>query len=87
LGFDVSWDNERRIPVISAEYEQQHITLASQTEPQGKAVAIDILGNVQNISGYIDNGSTWVRLAEPAAALGFAAIWDDKRRIPKKYTD
>lgn len=82
LGFDVSWDNERRIPVIAAEYEQPHITPANQTEPQGKAVALDILGNVQNISGYIDNGATWVRLTEFAAALGFAAIWDDKRRIP-----
>ncbi|MCL1883784.1 MAG: cell wall hydrolase, partial [Defluviitaleaceae bacterium] len=34
------------------------------------------------ISGYIETGETWVRLTDFAAALGFTATWDSKRRIP-----
>lgn len=53
-----------------------------EPEPTKPAVAIDILGKVKNISGYIENGATWVRLTEFSEALGYSAVWDDTRRIP-----
>lgn len=55
------------------------VELAPPTPP---AVALDILGNVQDITGYIENGATFVRLTEFADALGFSATWDEQRRIP-----
>ena len=45
-------------------------------------LTVDILGGVREIGGYIENGSTWVRLAELAPALGFEVWFDEARRIP-----
>ena len=47
-----------------------------------RTVAIDIMGSVQDVGGYIENGATFVRLTDFAAALGFAASWDSDRGIP-----
>ena len=47
-----------------------------------RTVAIDIIGSVQDVGGYIENGATFVRLTDFAAALGFAASWDSDRGIP-----
>ena len=49
---------------------------------QDRTVTLDILGNVREVSGYIENGATFVRLTDFAAALGFSALWDSDRRIP-----
>ena len=48
-----------------------------------QTVTMDILGNIQEISGYIDNGATWVRLTDICQALGYVATWDEARRMPK----
>ena len=47
-----------------------------------RTVTLDILGRVEEIAGYIENGATWVRLTEFVKALGFVASWDSNRRIP-----
>jgi hypothetical protein len=41
-----------------------------------------VLGQIQTVGGYIENGATFVRLTEIATALGYTASWDDERRIP-----
>ena len=47
-----------------------------------RKVTLDILGDVQEIRGFIENGETFVRLTDYSAALGFAASWDGDRRLP-----
>ena len=66
---------------IYAYLDIEHVIEPLPAPPTPK-VNLDILGSVQEISGYIQNGATWVRLTELSAALGFLASWDDKRRIP-----
>jgi len=53
-----------------------------QADKPVDTIPIDILGNLQHIRGYVENGTTWVRLADITSALGFAAYWDDVRRMP-----
>jgi len=53
-----------------------------EAEPPIRTVTLDILGRVEDISGYIESGATWVRLTEMGAALGFEVSWDETRRIP-----
>jgi len=81
LGFGVFWDSERRVPVVAAGEKPSRHQQGSGIYPQPQTVAIDILGSVQNITGYIEDGATWVRLTEIARALGFVATWDNERRI------
>jgi len=45
-------------------------------------LTLDILGNEQQIRGFIENGETFVRLTEFTSALGFATTWDAQRHIP-----
>ena len=47
-----------------------------------RTVALDILGKVQDVGGYIENGATFVRLTDFCDALGYRAEWDAERRIP-----
>jgi len=47
-----------------------------------RTVRLDVLGQTQNVGGYIENGSTFVRLTDIASALGYSATWDDERRLP-----
>ena len=56
--------------------------IPKQEPPTPRTITLDILGKVQEIGGYIKNGTTFVRLTEFAVALGFSATWDDQRRIP-----
>jgi len=51
-------------------------------EPQERRVTLNVLGEVQDIGGYIEDGITYVRLREIAAAMGYAAEWDEVRNIP-----
>ena len=53
-----------------------------ETPPAVRTVTLDVLGDVQDVRGYIDNGEAFVRLTEFANALGHTATWDSKRRIP-----
>ena len=47
-----------------------------------RTVTLDVLGTVQDIGGYIENGATFVRLTDFCEALGYRAEWDAERRIP-----
>ncbi|MCL1999423.1 MAG: cell wall hydrolase, partial [Turicibacter sp.] len=47
-----------------------------------QSITVEILGKVQNIGGLIENGQTFVRLTDLAAALGFVASWDEGRKMP-----
>ena len=56
-----------------------------QEEPPAtppRTISLDILGEVQEVGGIIENGTTFVRLTDISAALGFATTWDRERRIP-----
>jgi len=48
---------------------------------QEQVVAIDVLGKVQDISGYIEDGTTFVQLRDIAAAMGYVVVWDESRHI------
>jgi len=52
------------------------------TNTPDRTVSIDVLGKIQNVGGYIENGATFVRLTDIARALGYSVSWDDERRIP-----
>ena len=52
------------------------------TYSQEQVVTIDVLGKVQDINGYIDDGVTYVQLRGMATAMGYAVSWDEGRRIP-----
>ena len=58
------------------------------THPAMPRVDIDILGNIKDITGYIDNGRTMVWLVDiihaisEATGLNLSAVWDDLRHIP-----
>jgi len=54
----------------------------TQPAEPARTVTLDILGKVQDVRGFIENGETFVRLTEYSAALGFAATWDGDRRLP-----
>ncbi|MCL1999630.1 MAG: N-acetylmuramoyl-L-alanine amidase [Turicibacter sp.] len=43
---------------------------------------IDILGRIETVGGFIENGATFVRLTDFAAALGYEVSWDEVRRLP-----
>jgi hypothetical protein len=58
------------------ETEKTSLQLISPT------LTLDILGSIQQIRGFIENGETFVRLTELTNALGFVATWDAQRHIP-----
>ncbi|MCL1999672.1 MAG: N-acetylmuramoyl-L-alanine amidase [Turicibacter sp.] len=43
---------------------------------------IDILGRVETVGGFIENGATFVRLTDFAMTLGYEVSWDEVRRLP-----
>ena len=53
-----------------------------QPEPQPRSVTLDILGTVQDIPGFNENGRNYVQLRAICEALGFRAEWDEIRRLP-----
>ena len=56
--------------------------LTPKTPPSPRKITLDILGKVQDIGGYIENGATFVRLTDFCDAVGLRASWDEKRRLP-----
>ena len=62
--------------------EVQRLQFRGNIMPEAQTVTLDILGSAEEIGGYIDNGATFVRLTDFAAALGFVTSWDAKRGIP-----
>ena len=84
LGFEVWFDEKRRIPVVTSEHGQSASDGTTKTifGRGGRTVAVDIFGTVHEIGGYVSDGTTWVRLSDAASALGFAASWDGERRLP-----
>jgi len=59
----------------------EHIPPSPEEAPD-RRVTLDILGDVQEIGGFIGNGTTYVRLRDVGAALGYAVTWDGDRRLP-----
>ena len=59
----------------------QYFGMESLPAP-GQTVAIDVLGNVTDVMGFIKDGATWVRLTDFSSVLGFSAIWDKERGLP-----
>ena len=51
-------------------------------EPPDQTVRLDVLGQIQTVVGYIENGKTFVRLTDIANTLGYSVSWDDERRLP-----
>ena len=63
--------------------EDEREELPLESSPSiAPVLTMDVLGTVQDIGGYIDNGVAMVRLTDIAPALGYIAVWDGERRIP-----
>jgi len=81
LGLGTHWDEGRRMPVIT-DVDGRFNIQPTTNDTAGRTVIVDMLGDIRALSGYIERGITWVRLAEFVTAIGLAATWDSQRRMP-----
>ena len=84
LGFEVWFDEARRIPVVASEHGACHslIPPTAPVRPGERTVTVDVSGHEREIAGYVRDGTTWVGLASAAAVLGHWVSWDEERRLP-----
>ena len=84
LGFEVWFDDVRRIPVVASEhwYCQPSVPPRKPYRSGERTVTVEVFGHEREIIGYVRDGTTWVGLASAVSALGLAASWDGDRRMP-----
>jgi len=49
---------------------------------QERRITIEMLGDLKEVGGYIEDGITYVRMRELAEMLGYCVTWGEGRRLP-----